>query len=562
MSIVVNLAENTSGSNKTMTVTIQGYNDGEGNNASGSPSAITITQSTASSEFAGNEVTYSTSSSTRVKVLPLPTRTYTYKIVDKSGRIAVKASANQPIYSKLSLASIPSIIVSPFLVGERVKFYNSYENRNGDGKLSRLDFHYDTGGASEQDTIPETPNVDHDIFVTYETEHLNDKPINLSEDQEFNVVLNGEYIYYDSSNGGSIKSNKTPTSSDKTSKAYLWKLRNHDPYNMLIDNVGARTTLGVADQTEEVTVYNDDGTTVTPTPTRQKGAWVKLAAVLGNDVALTFTTTRTGADGAQRFIAKSGLQGGVYEVMVATGDGVDASTTYYNIGRTSTTDIKIYNNTTYTHGNSVLMFQLEQTIDYKYHLIDKYNHDLLNLPSQSPDLVLPAEYQSPLVATYHYYDIRQFDTDDVIYTLKDNPTELTSLSSLEATISPTEPTSSSKDAYDAAGEARQHDATSTEDIKEKAKKLTSDGNHYYKIGEDYYVVNVTKPFYKDIYVTYDINDRVKFDKASPYMLKFLKPHAGGYYLEDGNDKLTASQIEAVYPYCNGDGSLNIYGEEM
>ncbi len=46
------------------------------------------------------------------------------------------------------------------------------------------------------------------------------------------------------------------------------------------------------------------------------------------------------------------------------------------------------------------------------------------------------------------------------------------------------------------------------------------------------------------------------------MLKFLKPHSGGYFLEDGNDKLTSSKIQAVYPYCNGDGSLNIYGDDM
>lgn len=556
--IAVSLAANTGVANKTMTVTIQEYSDNEGKTSYGTASVITITQGTSSSAFEGNEVTYSTSSSTRVKVLTLPTRTFTYKIVDKSGRIAAKASAEQTIFSTLSLASIPSIIVSPYLVGEDLKFYDSYTDRNGDDKLSRLDFH----NPSEQTPITETRNVDHDIFVTYKTEHLNEKPIKLSEDQEFNVVLNGEYIYYDSSDGGSIKSKKSPTSSDKTSPAYLWKLRNRDPYAMLIDNMGARTAMSVSGN-ESVTVYNDAGTP--SSETRQKGAWVKLAAVLGNDVALTFDVDR--AD-AQQFIAKSGLQGGVYEVMVAAGDdgtnATDASKYYYNIGRTSETDIKIYDKEHYAHGNSVLMFQLEQTIDYIYHLIDKYDHVLLSLSSQSPDLVLPAEYQSPLVETYHYYDPRFINIDGDTYTLTEVPTpvELTQMSDLEATISPTEPTASTAEAYTAAGTARQHDATSTEDIKEKAKKLTSDGNHYYKMGDDYYVVNVTKPFYKDIYVIYDINDRVKFnDKSSPYMLKFLQPHAGGYYLEDGNDKLTPAMHEAVYPYCNGDGSLNIYSDD-
>lgn len=526
-------------SDKSFTLSIQEYNASDV--TQGAPSVLTVNQKY--SAVTRNTVQYSTSSSTRVKILDLPTCTYTYKIVDKSGRIAVKASAEQTIFSTLSKASIPSIIVSPFILDETVSFFSTYTG-GGRGNLS--------GGMTE------TPNVNQDIFVTYTTEHLNDKPIKLSEDQEFNVVLNGEYLYYA---GGSINSKKSPSSSEKTSKAYLWKLRNKDPYQMLIDNMGAREAMSVTGD-EDVTVYNDDGSTVEPTPKRQKGAWVKLNTALGNDVALTFDTNRANA---QPFIAKSGLQGGVYEVMVAMGDNgtdaTDASKYYYNIGRISTTEIKIYDKAHYAHGNSVLMFQLEQTVDYKYHLIDKYNHELLNQTSQSPDLVLPAEYQSPLVATYHYYDIDQFNVDGDVYTLKNNPTALTQMSDLDATFTKVGPADYSTQ-WESTGSLT---ATSAEDVDAKAKILTSIGNYYYRIGEtnNYYCVNVTKPFYKDIYVTYDVNDRVKFnDKASPYMLKFLKPHSGGYFLEDGNDKLTSSKIQAVYPYCNGDGSLNIYGDDM
>ena len=152
MTIVVKIAENTSGADKTMTLTFQQYDNAEGSKpleSPANPSVITITQGTGSSSFAGNEVTYSTTNSTRVKVLELPKRTYTYNIVDKSGRIAVKASAEQTIFSKLSLASIPSIIVSPFLLGETVTFYSSYTNRNEDDVVNRLDFH----NPSEQTAI-------------------------------------------------------------------------------------------------------------------------------------------------------------------------------------------------------------------------------------------------------------------------------------------------------------------------------------------------------------------------------------------------------------------------
>lgn len=539
--VTVKLKANTSVENKTMTITIQEYDDEEGSTTSGTASVVTITQGTTPS-FAGNEVGYSTTSSTRVKVLQLPKFNFTYNIVDKSGRIAVKASAEQDIYTPLTLASIPSIIVSPFLVGEDVTFWTTYSG---------------SGRSNLGNQITETPNAPTNIYVKYTTGHLKDKPIKLSEDQEFYVKLNGRYLYYDSGTH-SILTNSEYTSDNK----YKWKLRNLDPYNMLIDNIGARTYLEVASQSETVTVYNDNGATTTES--RQKGAWVKLATDLGNGVALTFTTTRSGAGGAQPFIAKSGTQGGVYEVMVA--DGRDASTTYYNIGCPENNTVNVYSNAKeggYSHGDDVLRFVLESENAYTYHLIDKSKKILLEIASKSPDLMLPADYQSPLVATYHYYDIRQFTDNAGVYTLNGGATELTNLSSLDATLDG-EPASSTEGAYnDADSEHKHSDAISPEDIKTKAKKLETTGYHYYNIGGTYYVISVTKAAYTDIYVTYDKNDLVTFNStSSPYLLKFLNPYADGYKLEDGNDHLTSDKIQAVYPYTNGDGNLNIYGERM
>lgn len=104
----------------------------------------------------------------------------------------------------------------------------------------------------------------------------------MSENQQFNVRLHDEYLYYDAENN-CIKSKASPTDDEKKTDAYLWKLRNRDPYNMLIDNMGARVDLSVTG-TEHVTVYNDDGVSVqedgtTPAtldpdtrPLREKGA--------------------------------------------------------------------------------------------------------------------------------------------------------------------------------------------------------------------------------------------------------------------------------------------------
>lgn len=106
--------------------------------------------------------------------------------------------------------------------------------------------------------VTETSPVAHDIYVTYTTDGLVTKPIMLNQDQEFNVVLNGQYLWYDSSDG-SIKTNSTPLTDDLKLSKYLWKLRNRDPYAMLIDNLGAREHLSVTGD-ESVTMYNDAGT--------------------------------------------------------------------------------------------------------------------------------------------------------------------------------------------------------------------------------------------------------------------------------------------------------------
>ncbi len=525
---------------KTMTVTIQEHNNEAGTEANGSPVVVTINQTTTS--YAGSALEYSTTSSTRVKVMELPQRTFTYKVVDKEGRIAVAASASQTIFSPLSIASIPSIIISPFLQDETVTFYDTYTDNAGRSTLAGHE-------------ITQTPNENHDIFVKYTTSQLANKPIKLNDSQEFFVRVNGLFIYYDTSDN-SIKTSTNYAEEDK----YRWKLRNRDPYAMLIDNVEARADNSVADQTESVNIYDDNGGS--SSESRQKGAWVKLNAALANAVGLTFDTDRSNA---QRFVAKMSTQVGVYEVMVATGAAIDASTTYYSIGCPAENTVQVYDNAHYAHGNNELKFNLEQSASYTYHLIDKAKHKLLEVPSKSPDLVLPAEYQSPLVATYHYYTSGNITETTVSgkteYTPTDPNTELASIAALYATFTTYD---SDAAAYTASGSALT--ATSADDVDTQARTLTPVGDYYYNIndGASYKKVTVTKAYDgTDIYVTYDKNDLVTFnDAGSPYLLKFLNPYADGYYLEDGNDKLTTEKIQAIYPYTNGDGNLNIYGQRM
>ena len=532
-------------SDKTFTLTIQEYD--AGNAKVSTASVITVNQNNAS--ITSDAVKYSTASSTRVKVMELPKKTYTYKIVDRSGTIAVTASTSQTIFSPLSLASIPSIIVSPFILDEVITFYSSFNSGSGAGT--------GTSRTHLSGAITETPPADALIYVKYTTANLGSKPFLLNEDQEIFVRLNGQYLYYED---GTIKSSATSVSDDR----YKWKLRNRDPYAMLVDNMEARKVLpdqenNIANASEEITVPTDDNG-VTGTEPRHKGAWVKLETAVGNDVALDFTTDRTVA---QRFVAKSSARTGVYEVMVATGDDVDASTNYYHIGR-SGDNIKIYSNATYQAGDDdEIKFRLEENTSYYYHLIDKSKHELLTVESKSPELVLPAEYQSPLVRTYNYYAPDNITITGDTYSPTNPATKLSSLSGLDATYTKTSGDYST-DWNNSAGLV----ANDVTDLDALAKKLTSEGDFYFKVGEStYYCVHVSKPCYRSIYVTYENNDLIGFNNTGrindhPYLLKFLNPLAEGYYLEDGNDGLTTEKIKAIYPYCNGDGNLNIYGELM
>lgn len=545
--VTATIAANENGANKEFTLTIQEYKSN--GSTQGSATTITITQGT--TEFPGSNLQYSTADSTRVKVMELSKSKYTYKIIDKSGRIAATATTAQAIYSPLSKETIPSIIVSPFILDETVSFYDKYEDKNSDGVIDRKDF-------SGQTPITEAPDVDNPeeggiIYVTYTTSNLDTKAFKLNEEQEIFVRLNGQYLYYDTESG-TIKSDTESHDNNK----YKWKLRNRDPYAMLLDNLGAREALTVTG-TESVTVYADDGSTTSAY--RENGAWVKLATTVADGVALSFTDIR---DDAQRFITKSSARAGVYEVMVATGEGVDASTTYYNIGRPDAETVKIYSNDTYKAGIAdEIKFRLEENTVYTYHLIDKAKKELLTVTSKSPELVLPADYQSPLVgaSNYSYYDISQFDVSgegaDATYTLKNNPVKLSSMAGLQASYTSTP---SDEASYNVA--ANKMEAPTTEDMETQAKKLTVTGHYVFEVGSDYYDVEVTKPYSTHIYVTYEKNNLVTFSNNSPYLLKFLNPFAEGYFLEDGNDKLTSGKIQAVYPYCNGDGNLNIYGQEM
>ena len=417
-------------------------------------------------------VTYSSTAS-RIKVVELSQKEYVYHIYNMANNIAVKASITQDIGKQLNLASIPEVIRSPFLAlpGVTLKFYYSTEDA-----LSN-----EGAGQNEQTYAPFDAPTHKDIYVRYigMTEALANPLYNrvkFDNTQEFNVNLNGQYLYYNSSGSESVGyiNSKYPISDDESNAYdYVWKLLGGDPYAMQVTNTA-----------EALSTSN------------------YVHASKTNNSFITFGTS----DGAARFVAKSSNTTNTFEVMLATGDDVDATTEYYNIGRNEENRVKIFNNTTYPHTNSQLRFLLTlkgSTAKY-YHLIDKAGHELVTVRTRDDRLAFPADYWSPLVSSYHYYLKTNFDisngpdgvaeTADDIYTLKGSATEITS------------------------------------------------------VGEN-----------TDIYVIYDTNDLVNLKKGVLYRLKF--DTGDSFRQEDGHDNLTESPVKAVYPYCNGDCNFFVYGDD-
>ena len=338
-----------------------------------------------------NPMRYSTSYS-RIRVVELSTKKYRYHIVrNDAGDIAAMAIVDQEYGVKLEYSSIPEIIRSPFLAldGVEITFYSDLAN----AKTKTNPIANGSNDAVEYE----------DIWVRYDMgTALESSPgwaIAGGDNSMFNVRLNGEYIYYDSSTN-SIKS----TSSVLDNATYQWKLGGSDPYALTIQAEG--------NSEQFITVANWAAGTVT---------WSSSAP-------------------ASKFILKAGSYDGSYEVMAATGDYVNASETYYNFGRTGDNAVKMYNNEgAFMHGYDAIRFYLEAVtaVNITYHLIDRKGRDLIQVearqaPGEKPHF--PDEYRSPLVPDeagkegYHYWIIGNFTVTGSKYELKTEQTEVTSIS--------------------------------------------------------------------------------------------------------------------------------------
>ena len=315
--------------------------------------------------WSGGNITYSTTSST-IRVVELESKKYVYHIVDGSGNVAVKATVSQDVGVPLKYSNIPAIIRSP-----------------GIGNAT-LTFSSDAAGSSVITNAPYdvTASSNKDIYVRYSFGG-SDPMSGALKNVAYFVMLNGEYIYWDSETNTikSVKPENLPTSDNSQ---YQWTLGGNDPYAVTIYNNAATN--------HYVEIANWSTGTVSWSSTVPSSKYI---------VKLSSYTTATK---------------NIYEVMAATGETADAGTAegvttiYYNMARLDASTVKMVNNSSSVSGSPTLRFELipvaSPTHNVTYHLLDKEYHDLLQVVARHAvdDIPhLPSDYLSPLVSNYYYW---------------------------------------------------------------------------------------------------------------------------------------------------------------
>ena len=338
---------------------------------------------------------------------------YTFHILDQQRRIAMQYTTRMAMVTPLNYERIPAAIRSDYIQDETINFYSqvtSSGSTSADGRTiyKNPDNKYRTTGAPMPplgiDSQGETPI---DIYVTYTTNHLNEKDLHLrgvrafsmrvrSKDNGGNVVDNYGY----SDNGTALKTSATDAQ-DNT--MYWWHVigsnSTPDPYAVLMENVGATTNkyLGITVNTS----------TTPPTITQTLGTT--------SDMSRYFVLMSSSV--ANDTIAMNVMPvGGEYT----------------------------YDETTEQRLRTETVWLASRKKQVKYHLIDRQGNLLLKsgfVASDEPSL--PADMRSPFLDDdqYHYYDavtitdgkyipsgselVSATDATGIIYVFYDECTKLT-----------------------------------------------------------------------------------------------------------------------------------------
>ena len=311
-------------------------------------------------------------------------KSYTYHIVDTSNRIAISYTlpVSEGQFPGISLdgtsghSAIPSAIYSRYLENETLTFY-------------AFDETYDASRLTNGNKVTVLPSNKTNIYVTYTTDHLMEKPLHLRGTRSFEMKAGREYIY--ETEGAAFAHTSTFTQDD--THYYLWKVTGNDPYAVQVQNVKSSNYITANTSTSALSLQGDASADST-----------RFIIIGGNqsDPALP-----SGWDDQ-------------FELMVASGQDAGITTKQYRIGNDN--GVTLLQS---TGGTSHVQLQFKSAeLNVTYHVIDLHGKEAFSVESNSATIELPEAFKSPLASDFKYYDVSQFTVDNGTYSLKASPTEL------------------------------------------------------------------------------------------------------------------------------------------
>lgn len=367
------------------------------------------------------------------------------------------------------------------------------------------------------------------IYVRYAYEAGNSPLVKLNGSARYTVSINGHYVKYDET--GAYNSHVAPGSTQEaengSKKEYIWHTWGDDPYGIYITNEEA-----------------GDGNYFTGTSTTGTIAMGSSGASAAIQMTNSYTDYTPGryylvASPQYTLERPSFLFRSVY-----TGDDDFYTWGYFGTEETTADDWdglrpRLFKSSLVGDDNDALWMEIYELRDndVNYHIIDKQGREVISAANKKVFLAVPDEIYSPLVSTYHYYSLDQFNVSDGVYTLKSGATEITD-----------RVTTGRNDIYVT------YDTGTEIDISGVEYQTTAGKN-------------------KGKYT-----DNLAATKTK-YMIRFLNGQS--YYQEDGKDGLTDGvhttrknggsnatlgtlnkKYKAEYAYINGDGGFNVYCDSV
>ena len=346
---------------------------------------------------------------------------------------------------------------------------------------------------------------DADIFVRY-TYNPDNTHVKLDGSESYVMKLNDNFIKYQ--NGAGMESDVAVGNiTDTENPEYRWKFTGlngtPDPYKILISNEGAGTKYFTGVNTE-------NGITL--------GTGDKAAAIVATDEA-----SYTGKSPYYYFLVESPRstpENPLYLLSPTYYNGNNYLYTwaYFGDSETDWNDARprMFVSTFLDDSNDAAQMELDALIappGITYNIIDKQGKIVTSAQTRIKRLGVPASISSPLVSQYHYYTSSSFDIVGDVYTLQGGATELTSTDG-QTNIYVT---------YDVGGSG-----IDIEPVTDNTEAGKDHGKH----------TNTNK---------------------TTYILQYFNGES--FNQEDGDNGIMAEVQKAFYPYGNGDGGFNVYGEE-